>query len=406
MAASANGKLTTTAPKIFLVAVEESGDRLGAALMRALRERTGGSIAFVGVGGHEMTTEGLQSLHDIEGFSIVGFSSIPQRFPRIVRHLRGTLRILRQTRPDALVVIDSPDYNLWLARFAKRADPALPIFDYVSPSVWAWRSYRAPAMKRFISHVLALLPFEPNAHRELGGPPCSYVGHPLIEEVADLRPNDEEARRRLANPPVVLMFPGSRRSEVERHSTIFGTAAGMLRDRIGPFDLVVPTTHNVASQVEQAVRSWPVKARIVVEKAERRAAMRVAYLALAKSGTVTLELALAGVPMVTAYRVSAVDAVIAGTLLHGSTAILANLVLGENAVPEFLQWSCTAENLTNALVDLVGDSPERRHQLEAFATLDRIMEIGVRAPAYRAADIVLAGLRRPAMPFAGPAATL
>ncbi len=392
--------------KIFLVAVEESGDRLGAALMRALRERTGGAIAFAGVGGRGMVAEGLTSLHSIDDFSIIGLSSIPQRLPRIMRHLRDTLHALRRGRPDALIVIDSPGYNLWLARFAHRANPALRIFSYVSPSVWAWRPQRARAMRRFINHVLALLPFEPAAHQRLGGPPCSYVGHPIIAEVSALRPDAMAARRRLADPPVVLVLPGSRRGEVERLAAIFGNAVGLLHDRVGPLEVVVPTVPHLAPAVEAAIRSWPIEARIVVDPVEKHAAYRIARLALAKSGTVTLELALAGVPMAAAYRVSAFDYAVGKRLVQVSSIILANLVLGENIVPEFIQADCTAENLCNALVPLVGDTPERRRQIEAFARLDQIMEIGAQAPAQRAADIVLAGLPRRPMPFAGPAATL
>ena len=392
--------------KIFLVAVEESGDRLGAALMRALRERTAGAIAFMGVGGRAMTAEGLQSLHPIEGFSIIGFSQIPERLPRIVGHLRQTLRALRRGQPDALVVIDSPGYNLWLARFVHRGDPALPIFSYVSPSVWAWRPQRARSMRRFINHVLALLPFEPAAHQRLGGPPCSYVGHPIIAEVAALRPNAEEARRRLADPPVLLVLPGSRRGEIERLAAIFGKAAGLLRDRVGPLEIVVPTVPNLAPAVETAIRTWPVPARIVVDAAEKHAIYRIARLALAKSGTVTLELALAGIPMATAYRVSAFDYALGRMLVQVPSIILANLVLGENVVPEFIQGDCTAERLCDALVPLIDDTPERRRQLEAFAKLDQIMEIGAQAPAQRAADIVLAGLPRRVKPFAGPVTTL
>ena len=403
MAIAARSDAPPASPSIFLVAVEESGDRLGAALMRALRERTQGAVSFSGVGGSGMAQEGLQSLHAVEDFSIIGLSSIPERLPRILRHMRETLHALRRVRPDALVVIDSPGYNLWLARFAHRADRSLPIFDYVSPSVWAWRPQRARSMRRFINHVLALLPFEPEAHRRLGGPPCSYVGHPLIEEVGLLRPNAEEARRRLADPPVVLVLPGSRRGEVSRLAAVFGEAVALLRDRAGPIEVVVPTTAERASQVEEVTKSWPLRPQIVVDPAEKRAAMRIARLALAKSGTVTLELALGGGPMVTAYRLSAFDYAVAKRLVHGTTVILANLVLGENVVPEFLQHDCTAENLANALLPLVGDTPPRRRQTEAFAKLDGIMEIGARAPAQRAADIVLAGLRRRAMPFAGPA---
>ena len=374
--------------------------------MRALRERTGGAVMFAGVGGRGMAAEGLQSLHPIEDFSIIGLSSIPQRLPRIVRHLRDTLHALRRVRPDALIVIDSPGYNLWLARFARRANPSLPIFSYVSPSVWAWRPQRARSMRRFIDHVLSLLPFEPAAHQRLGGPPCSYVGHPIIAEVAALRPDAVEARRRLADPPVVLVLPGSRRGEVERLAAIFGNAVGLLRDRVGPLEVVVPTVPHLAPAVEAATRSWPVAARIVVDPAEKHAAYRVARLALAKSGTVTLELALAGVPMVAAYRLSTFDYAAGRMLVQVSSIILANLVLGENVVPEFIQGACTAENLCDALVPLIGDTPERRRQVEAFARLDQIMEIGAQAPAQRAADVVLAGLPRRQVPFAGPAATL
>ena len=261
-------------------------------------------------------------------------------------------------------------------------------------------------MRRFINHVLALLPFEPAVHQRLGGPPCSYVGNTIITEVAAVRPDAEEARRRLADPPVLLVLPGSRRGEVERLAAIFGSAAGLLRDRIGPLEIVVPTVPNLAPAVEAAIRSWPVPARVVVDAAEKHAAYRVARLALAKSGTVTLELALAGIPMAAAYRVSVFDYVAGGLLVRVPSIITANLVLGENVVPEFIQGTCTAERLCDALVPLIGDTPERRRQIEAFAKLDQIMEIGAQAPAQRAADIVLAGLPRRAMPFAGPAATL
>ena len=393
-------------PNIFLVAVEESGDRLGAALMRALRQRLGGAVAFTGVGGRAMAGEGLRSLHPIEGFAIIGISSVPKRLPRTVRHLRETLQALRRAPPDALVVIDSPGYNLWLARFAHRADPTLPIFDYVSPSVWAWRPGRAKSMRRYINHVLALLPFEPAAHRELGGPPCSYVGHPLVDEIAKLRPDREEARRRLADPPVIVVLPGSRRGEVERLAPVFGQAVARLRSQTGPFELVLPTVPELVSQVEAATQSWPVAPRIVVDSADKHAAFRIARAALAKSGTVTLELALAGVPMVAAYRVSSLDYAVGRLLVQVPSIILANLVLGENVVPEFIQDDCTAEKLGDALVPLIGDTIERRRQIEAFAKLDRIVEFDARTPAQRAADIVLAGLRSPAVPFAGPAATL
>jgi lipid-A-disaccharide synthase len=323
--------------RIFLVATEESGDRLGAALMRALRERAGLPVLFSGVGGRTMTGEGLASLHPIDDFSIIGVTAIPARLPRILRHLRETLRAVRQERPDVLVIIDSPGYTQWVAWFVHRAHPSIPIVNYVSPSVWAWHSSRARSMRRYIDHVLALLPFEPEVHQRLGGPPCSYVGHPLIEQIDSLRPNAEEARRRLADPPIVLVLPGSRSAEVKRLAGPFGHTMAMLRERIGPIDVVVPAVPHLRAQLIEATASWTVRPRIVFEEAEKRAAFRVARAALAKSGTVTLELALAGVPMVTAYKGSTFEIWLARRLVRVPSIILANLIIGENVAPEFVQ---------------------------------------------------------------------
>jgi lipid-A-disaccharide synthase len=245
-------------------------------------------------------------------------------------------------------------------------------------------------MRGYVDHILALLPFEPDVHRRLGGPHCSYVGHPLTEEVAELRPNAEEATRRLAAPPVLLALPGSRSGEIQRLTTTFGETVAKVADRIGPIEVLLPTTPRLAERVTEQTASWQVKPRIVVDGAEKRAAFRIARAALAKSGTVTLELALAGVPMVAAYKVSGLETLIGRPIKNRlPSVILANLVLGENVVPEFLQEDCTPENLAKALVPLLGDTPERQRQIEAFSRLDDIMQIGQSAPAMRAAEIVL-----------------
>ena len=379
---------------VFLVATEESGDRLGAALMRALRERSARPVQFSGVGGREMTAEGLISLYPVDDFGMIGFISIPRRLPRLIRHMLQTVRAVIERRPDILVVIDSPSFTLRIARRVRRADVTIPIVDYVSPSVWAWLGGRARSMRGYIDHVLALLPFEPDVHRRLGGPPCTYVGHPLTEEVAHLRPGEAEARRRLSDPAVVLAMIGSRSSEVRRLAGDFGAALALAEKRHGPLDVVAPTVPHLVEQVRQATSTWPTKPRIVVERTDKLAAMRSARAALAKSGTTTLELALAGVPMVAAYRGSFLEAKVARALVNIPSVILANLVIGENVVPEFMQDDCTPQSLADALVPLLSDTPERRRQLDAFAKLDAIMEIGSRAPAARAADIVLELARR------------
>jgi len=357
--------------------------------MAALHERRGEGVRTSGVGGQSMAAAGLASLFPIEDLAIVGFTAIPGRIATILSRIRATADAIVAARPDALVIIDSPDFTHRVAARVRRRAPSIPIIDYVSPSVWAWRPGRARAMRAYVDHVLALLPFEPSVHAKLGGPPCSYVGHPLIEEIALLRPNPDEARRRLADPPVLLVLPGSRSAEVRRLLPVFEEAIAFVSAAYPMLDLVLPTLPHLVERVRAATGGWARRPRIVVNTAEKHAVIRTARAALAKSGTVTLELALAGVPMVTGYKVSLLEEIAGRLLVHVPSVILANLVLGENAVPEFLQGACTPQNLARALSPLIGDSPERRAQVEAFARLDTIMQIGKAAPSARAAEIVL-----------------
>jgi lipid-A-disaccharide synthase len=221
----------------------------------------------------------------------------------------------------------------------------------------------------------------------------------LIDDVAKLRPNEAEARRRSSGPPVVLAMPGSRSSEITRLAGIFGETLARVAERAGPIEVVLPTVPHLLAQVTAATSTWPIRPRIVVEAADKQAALRVARAALAKSGTTTLELAVAGVPMVAAYKVAPLEAWVIRRLVRVPSYILANLVLGQNVVPELVQEECTPERLADALTPLIEDTPERRRQVEAFATLDAIMEIGSRTPAARAADIVLELARRDAGPM-------
>jgi lipid-A-disaccharide synthase len=374
--------------RIFLVAGEESGDRLGAALMRALKQRHG-NVSFAGVGGSEMAREGLVSPFPISDLAIMGFNAVARKLPLIFRRIRETAAAAIADKPHVLVIIDSPDFTHRVARRVRKAEPSIPIVDYVSPSVWAWRPGRARSMRRYVDHVLALLPFEPDVHRRLGGPPCSYVGHPLAETAPLLRPNESEAARRDANPPLLLVLPGSRSSEIKRLLGVFAKTVEALGRSLGPLEIVIPTVPHLAETLRRDTGGWEQPPRIVVDPKEKQAAFRAARAALAKSGTVTLELAVAGVPMVTAYKVTAFEAPILRRAIKAPSAILANLVLGENVVPEFMQEDCTVENLAQALLPLLSDGPERRRQLDAFARLDAVMEIGVAHPSARAAEIVL-----------------
>ncbi len=379
---------------VFLVAAEESGDRLGAALMDALARQHPGALSFAGVGGGAMAAAGLESLFPIEELPIIGLASIPRRLAMILRRIRQTAAAIIAARPDVLVIIDSPDFTHRVARRVRAAAPSIPIVDYVSPSVWAWRPGRARAMRAYVDHVLAILPFEPAVHRKLGGPPTTYVGHPLAEQVKALRPDAAEVSRRQADPPVVLVLPGSRPAEIRRLLGPFGAALELVRHRAGNIELMLPSIPAVLQEVRNATADWPVAPRVIVDPEEKLRAFRIARAALAASGTVTLELALAAVPTVAAYRVAGWEAAIARRLIRVPSVILANLVLGENIVPELLQDACVPERLAAALFPLLCDGPERRRQLEAFARLDQIMEIATAQPSRRAAEIVLAAARR------------
>jgi lipid-A-disaccharide synthase len=394
---------------LYIVAAEESGDALGAALVRALQARHGGALTFNGVGGRAMAAAGVISPFAIDELSIMGIAAIPRRLPMIFRRIRQTAAAVVAARPDALVIIDSPDFTHRVARRVRRLAPKIPILDYVSPSIWAWRSGRARAMRAYVDQVLAILPFEPAVHIKLGGPPCLYVGHPMVEHIAELRPNAEEAQRRRANPPVVLVLPGSRSSEIRHLLATFGAAIAQVAARSGPMELVLPTVPHLVAQVRAGVAGWAVAPRIVVEPADKWAAFCRARAALAASGTVTLELALAGIPTVAAYRLSIVEWNIARLLRMRSTlpsVILANLVLGDNVIPELLQSDCTPERLAKAFLPLLSDTPQRQRQIAAFGRLDAIMAIGGEAPSAKAAGIVLDvaqhGRRDPAALSASP----
>jgi lipid-A-disaccharide synthase len=371
---------------VFIVAGESSADDLGARFMRALAALR--PTSFRGVGGARMSAAGLASLYPAQGLFSIGIGTVIAKLPLLLRRMRETADAIVAAPPDVLVLIDAPDFTHRIARRVRRRLPHLPIVKYVSPSVWVWRPGRARAMRPSIDLVLALLPFEPEVHRQLGGPECVYVGHSLLDHLSDLRPSADEERQRAGSPPLVLALPGSRRHEVERLAMIFGEALGLVAAKSGPLEVVLPTVPHLVARLSELTSRWPVRPRIVVDEAEKHRAFRRARAALAASGTVTLELALAHVPTVAAYRIPAWEGMVFRMMAHIDTAILANLVLGERAVPEYLQGDCTPERLAAAVIPLLSDTPERARQREAFARLDAIMDLGAAAPSLRAAQAV------------------
>ena len=377
-----------SAPRVFIVAGEKSGDLLGAKLMQGLR-RLAPDVAIAGVGGEAMIREGMTSLFPIEDLAVMGLTSIIAHLPRLLARIDFLAREIVARKPDALVIIDSPDFTHRVAQRVRKQAPSIPIIDYVSPSVWAWRPGRAKTMRAYVDRVLALFPFEPAAHEKLGGPPCVFVGHPLIEHLDELRPDAEEAIARENDPAVFLLMPGSRRSEIQRLMPPFGQVLHRVAQHGRRLEVILPAVAHLEDDIREELRSWPYKPEVVVGDQQKLAAFRRARVALVASGTATLELALAGVPMAVAYKVSRVEE-LAKHLIDVHSIVLANLVLGENVVPEFIQRDCNPEALTAALAPLFTGGAAREAQLAAFANIDAVLRpASGEAPSLAAARNVL-----------------
>jgi lipid-A-disaccharide synthase len=380
---------------IFLIAVEPSADVLGAKFMDALRSSHKGGVSFRGLGGPEMIARGLSSCGDIADIAAIGVVSLIPKLPLILRRLRETVDAIVAQPPDLLVLIDAPDFTHRVAARVRRRLPHVLIVKYVSPTVWVWRSGRARAMRRFIDLVLALFPFEPEVHRQLGGPPCVYVGHPLLDGCSELQPSPDEAEMRDRQKPLVLALPGSRMSELRTLTRVFGETLALVSARYGPIEVIVPTLPHLVSELHDLTADWPIGPRIIADESEKHAAFRRARAALAASGTVTLELALAGVPTVAAYRIPLIEGAILRAIVRIHPAvgvksvILANLVLGDCVIPEFVQSRCTAANLAPALFGILHDTMSRRRQMEAFERLPTILQTAGATPSARAAAAVL-----------------
>ena len=376
--------------KISLVAGEASGDMLGAALMRALRGAEP-DVNFAGVGGRDMTAAGLVSLFPLEDIAVMGLTPVLARLPLLKRRLDETVRGVLADPPDCLVLIDAPDFTHRVARRVRAANPDIPIVDYVCPSVWAWRPGRARKMRAYVDRVLAILPFEPAALAKLGGPVCDYVGHPLVERLDEFSRAEEDAEESRS----LVVLPGSREAEVRRMTPLYGEVVARLRRELPALEVVMPPTEALETQVKAETARWPVPPRLL-RQSEKLAAFRRARAALATSGVVTLELALARTPMAVAYKVSAPESLLR-PLVKLENFALPNLILGrsaeDRAVPEFFQQEATPEALAAALAKLLRGGAEREAQLAAFAALrGKMLEAGS-SPSRRAAEIVLSCAR-------------
>ena len=378
-------------PFVFLVAGEASGDVIGAHLMLALQAQTEGEIKFAGVGGEHMQRAGLKSLFPMQELSVMGMMEVLPHIPKLLRRIRETERAARRLSADIVVTIDSPDFCFRVGKRLKGS--GIPVVHYVAPQVWAWRPGRARKIAKFLAHLLLLFPFE-ETYFDGTGLQTTFVGHPLVEGfIGDA---DGAAFRRDHSIPdgelLLAILPGSRFSEISRHLPIFGETVNALAARRSLGWAVIPAMPALRIKIAAAVKRWNIKV-VIIDGSEREAkyaALAASNAALTSSGTATLELAIAGVPMVVAYRANPVTVAVARKIVSVQDMALPNIMAGRRVAPEFLQEECTPSRLAPAIENILLDPAARDEQIKCFRTVSQQLGIGGTAPSELAAKAVLA----------------
>lgn len=372
--------------KLFLIAGEPSGDKLGAALMAGLKALAP-EVSFHGIGGPLMQAQGLTSLFPMEELSVMGIAEVLPKYRLLKRRIREAAAAALALEPAALITIDSPDFCLRVAGLVKAARPDQRTIHYVAPSVWAWRPGRAAKMARVIDHVLALLPFEP-PYMTAAGMSCDFVGHPVVAD--PLASPQERALLSDSPRPLILCLPGSRRSEITRLAPTFGQSLGLLQARHPGLSVALPTLAHLAPMVRDLTKDWPVQPRLILDAGEKRAAFAEADIALAASGTVSLELAANATPMVIAYDMHPLSWWLMKRAALIDTVTLVNLVSETRHIPEFLGPACRPPAIAGAMEQVLADSTAQKAAMET--TMLRLGR-GAENPGLRAARSVLAHLK-------------
>ncbi len=392
-------KLTQDAnPKplcVMLVAAEASGDTLGAGLARVLKARLGDGVRFVGIGGEKMAAQGIVSPFEISELSILGILEGVAAYGRVVKRADEAAALAVREQPDVAVLIDSWGFTLRVATRLRKQLPKLPLIKYVGPQVWASRPGRAKTLAAAVDHLLSIHAFDA-PYFEAEGLPVTFVGNTAVSigfETADparLRAHIGAGRE----DPILLVLPGSRPAEIAKVLPPFEDALRLIKAAHPRLHVVVPAASTVADEVAAKVASWPFRAHVLRDEALKRDAMVASTAALACSGTVTTELALAGCPMVVGYRIGAVTYGVLKLLLRTPYVTLFNIAAGRYVAPEFLQDRCTGPLMAKAVSDLLDDLDRRaRQSADQFAALDK-MGRGGPDPAERAADVVMDYLKR------------
>jgi lipid-A-disaccharide synthase len=354
--------------KLAVIAGEVSGDLLGGDLVAALKRRHDGPVEVVGVGGDALEAQGLRSLFDYSELSIMGFAQVIKRLPKLLARIRQTADAIVAAKPDLLLIIDSPDFTHRVAKRVRKALPDLPVVDYVCPSVWAWKEYRAQAMLAYVDHVLAVLPFEPAAMQRLNGPPTTYVGHRLTTDQNVI----ETRRQRIARAPtspggdmVVLLLPGSRASEIRQLLPVFEKTIEEFSRRNKSVRYLLPTVPRQEKLVRELTAEWSIRPDISVGQDAKWQAFAEADTAMAASGTVVLELALAGVPVVSTYKTEWLAKFVLARIKTW-TAALPNLIADYVVVPEQINDVLRPGLVARWMERLANDTPERTAMLTGY----------------------------------------
>jgi lipid-A-disaccharide synthase len=381
---------------IMLIAGEPSGDALGGQLIEGLKTLAPSGLRIVGVGGARMRAAGLQSLFSLDDTSVMGLREVVPRLPRILMRMRQAANFAIKQQPDIVVLIDSPDFTHNVAKRIRKRAPDLKLVDYVAPQVWASRPKRASQMAEYFDHVLCLLPFEVPFFANVGLP-ATFVGHPVIERAPDPGVGAAFRARHGIKPDekLVVLLPGSRLSEIRFLWPVFRAAVESAQDAAGALRVVIPTVPTVAARVRQLAAAWRKDVLVTEDQQDKFGAFEAADAALAASGTVSTELALAATPMVIGYRVGQVTAAIARRYIKVPYITLVNLILKREAIPEFVQEECTAENLSAELIRLLTNPSARVAQVTASAEAVKALGFGDEKPSVRAARAVLKLLDEP-----------
>ena len=367
--------------RAFVIAGESSGDKLGAALMAGLKTLRP-DVTFDGVGGPLMQDEGMDSRFPMDELSVMGLAEILPKYRALKSRIRQMADAIVATQPDILITIDSPDFCLRVARLVKAVSDIRTVH-YVAPTVWAWRPGRAEKMARHIDHVLALFPFEP-PYMQAAGMDCDFVGHPVVAEPVA---SEAEAAALGLSGTVVMVLPGSRKGEVSRLADRFGDVVKQVATAVHDAHFVVPTTSGVYDLVSESVAQWSVPVTVLPPGDDtRRAYFKRADVALAASGTVSLELAANGTPMVIAYDMAWLSRIIIGRMLRVDTVTLVNLISETRDVPEFIGKDCEPDPIAQAVQDILAQPDAQRTAMEQ--TMQRL-GLGGDPPGLRAAQAVL-----------------